>query len=406
MYLNLFEHQQIAIEKLRTGSILCGGVGSGKSLTALYYYYTKECGGKISNNKDFCLMRKPKDLYIITTAQKRDTLDWELECSNFLISSKRTESICGVKATIDSWNNIKKYTEVHGAFFIFDEQRVIGRGSWVKSFLQITRRSNNWILLSATPGDTWLDYVPVFIANGFYRTRTDFIRRHVVWNTFVKFPKVDHYVEEEYLETLKNRILVDMPYEKETEIVREDILVRYNKETFNSVFYDRWNPYENKPVKEIGQLCFLLRKVVNSDPSRIEALIDIFTKHRRVIVFYNFNYELYDLRALNGYVGLEVAEYNGHIHQPLPKSEMWVYLVQYNSGAEGWNCIETNTVVFYSLNYSYRIMTQAAGRINRLNTPFTHLYYYRLKSNSEIDNAIAKALENKKDFNERSMRFA
>ena len=46
-------------------------------------------------------------------------------------------------------------------------------------------------------------------------------------------------------------------------------------------------------------------------------------------------------------------------------------------------------------------MAQAAGRIDRLNSPYRDLYYYHLKSRSGIDIAISKALGQKKQFNER-----
>lgn len=396
MLVNLYEHQKAAIDQLKTGSILCGGVGSGKSLTALVYYFTKECGGKIY--PDITNMKKPKDLYIITTAAKRDTLDWERECTIFPLSRERLASISNVQVTVDSWNNIKKYVAVQSAFFIFDEQRVVGSGSWVKSFLKITK-SNNWILLSATPGDTWMDYIPAFIANGFYKNRTEFLRSHVVYNTFTKYPKVDHYIEEGKLNKLKNQILVTMDYLKPTRSHFTNVITKFDKKKFDLVV-KRWNPYEEKPIKDVSEYCHVMRKAVNSDESRLDAIKELVIKHQRVIIFYNFNYELFMLRTLKNDLDIDIAEYNGHKHEPLPTSLRWIYLVQYTSGAEGWNCIETNTIIFYSQNYSYRIMTQAAGRIDRLNTPFTDLYYYTLISNSTIDQAIAKSLRNKKDFNE------
>lgn len=396
MLLNLYEHQKIAVNQLKTGSILCGGVGSGKSLTALVYFFTKECGGKI--DPDITSMKKPKDLYIITTAAKRDTLDWERECSIFPLSRERLASIDNIQVIVDSWNNIKKYINTVNAFFIFDEQRVVGAGSWVKSFLKITK-TNNWILLSATPGDTWMDYIPAFIANGFYKNRSEFLRSHVVYNTFTKYPKVDHYVEEGKLNKLKDQILVNMSYSKPTLSHYEDVIVKFDKKKFDLVI-KRWNPYEEKPIKDISEYCQVMRKVVNSDISRIEAIKKLIEKHQKVIIFYNFNYELFMLRSLKEELDIELAEYNGHKHEQLPTSQKWIYLVQYMSGAEGWNCIETNTIIFYSQNYSYRIMTQAAGRIDRLNTPYSNLYYYTLISLSSIDQAISKALKNKKDFNE------
>lgn len=382
----LFEHQKIAVDQLKTGSILCGGVGSGKTLTSISYYKKEEF---------------PKDLYVITTAAKRDTLDWEHECANFAISRDRTASLDGVQLTVDSWNNIKKYIEVKDAFFIFDEQRVVGSGAWVKSFYKITKQ-NNWILLSATPGDTWVDYIPVFVANGFYKNRTEFMRRHVVFNTHVPFPKIDHYIEEGRLLRLRNQILVTMDYTKPTVQKVNTIFADYDKEKFDLVFRKRWNPFTNMPIKAVSEFFFTMRRVVNSDPSRLHIISDLLFKHKKIIVFYNFNYELDILRSLNGDRNYSVAEYNGHKHEDIPKTPSWVYLVQYTSGSEGWNCIETNTVVFYSLHYSYRMMTQAAGRIDRLNTPFAILYYFYIRSASKIDDGIMKALKNKETFNEQN----
>jgi hypothetical protein len=400
MNINLGKHQRKAINELASGSILCGGVGTGKSRTAIAYYFLKECGGeiKINGKGDFKEMKKPKDLYIITTAKKRDNLEWEGECAPFCISTKREYSINKVRVFIDSWNNIKKYINVKDAFFIFDEQRLVGSGTWVKSFLKIVKQ-NRWILLSATPGDTWTDYIPVFIANRFYKNRTEFLRRHAVYSRFTKYPKIEKFIEESHLIRLRDSITVVMEYKRETIPHDKIITVDYDKEMFNQITTKRWNPYTNKPVKTISELCYVMRKVVNSDLSRIEAVKKIIKDHPKVIIFYNFDYELEMLRELGKSLGLKTNEWNGHNHQEVPDGRSWLYLVQYTAGAEGWNCIKTDTIIFFSQNYSYKIMIQAAGRINRLNSPFIDLYYFHIRSSSIIDISIAKALKKKKDFN-------
>jgi hypothetical protein len=401
MAVNLYEHQRDAVEKLRNGSILVGGVGSGKSRTALAYYFIKECEGKIKINDEggYSPMQKPKDLYIITTARKRDTLEWEKECIPFMLSTDRELSVCGVKVTIDSWNNISKYSSIKNSFVIFDEQRVVGNGTWVKSFLKITQ-NNNWILLSATPGDTWMDYIPVFVANKWYKNRTEFIRRHVVYNNFSKYPKIDHYMEVSRLVKLRDAVIVNMRYTKRTISHDKSITTPFDKELFNTVMIKRWNIYEQRPIKDVGELCYIMRKVVNSDPRRAHMLGQLIDKHPKVIVFYNFNYERDILLQLGKDLEIPTAQWNGHKHETIPDTERWLYIVQYTAGAEGWNCIETDTIIFYSQNYSYKATTQAAGRIDRLNTPFTDLYYYYLRSTSVIDLAIQKAFNNKRDFNE------
>lgn len=398
--LKLYDYQLEAIKRMRNGCILCGGVGSGKSRTSLAYYYLEQ-GGPINSltGDDYIPMVDPKDLYIITTARKRDTLEWEGELSPFLMSTNPEVNLYSNKIVVDSWNNIKKYEGVTDAFFIFDEQRVVGSGTWVKAFLKIAK-SNRWILLSATPGDTWSDYIPVFIANGFYKNRTEFAREHIVYSRFSKFPKVDRYINTGRLIRLRNRILVDMDFKRKTVSHNEDVYVDYDVVGYKSVGKDRWDPYKNEPIVNAGVLCYVWRRIVNSDESRQRKLLELVKKHPRSIIFYNFDYELDILKNLPYDTDVEIAEWNGHAHQPIPESNKWVYLVQYTAGCEGWNCIKTDTIIFYSQNYSYKVMEQARGRIDRLNTPFTDLYYYHLKSRSGIDLAISKALKNKKTFNE------
>lgn len=391
--IELDDYQITAMNQLKTGSILCGGVGSGKSRTALAYYLVKECNGSLKDST----IGSPKPLYIITTARKRDDREWEDEFPPFPFS--------GISITIDSWNNIKKYTDVTDAFFIFDEQRVVGSGAWVKSFLQITK-NNAWILLSATPGDTWTDYIPVFIANGFYKNRTEFIRRHVVYSRYSKYPKVDHYVENGRLMRLRQAILVNMKYVKPTEQHHYPAIAGFDRETYKFVLKNRWDIYNDEPVRDISGLCYLLRKIVNSDPQRIEVVRQLIKENPKSIIFYNFNYELDILRKLGEELEIEVAEWNGQKHEPVPTSANWIYLVQYSAGAEGWNCTSTNAIIFYSQNYSYKMLVQAAGRIDRRNTPYTDLYYYHVRSNSSIDLAINAALSKKKSFNEKGFKVA
>lgn len=394
--ISLFDYQKKAVDELKSGSILWGRVGSGKSRTGLSYYYIKECGGEI--DPVVTPMTKPKDLYIITTAKKRDTLDWEREAANFGISR---EPLNGVKLVVDSWNNISHYKGIQNAFFIFDEQKVVGSGSWVKSFIKITR-SNNWILMSATPGDKWIDYVPVFVANGFYKNRTDFIRNHVVYNTYTNYPKIDRYVEVGKLERLKKKLLVKLDYKKKTIDHIVKIECTYDWVKFGKIYEQKWNPFTEKPIKSASEACYTMRRVVNSDKSRLDNIIELYKKHQKIIVFYNFDYELEILRKLNDILDVPVSEYNGHLHEPVPTGQKWIYLAQYLSAGEAWECTETNALVLYSRNYSYRQTIQAMGRIDRQNTPFLNLYYYFLSSNSPIDRAIEKAYSEKKNFNERT----
>jgi len=520
MVVKLMPHQVAAVEELNSGKILWGGVGTGKTITAAAYYMKRE---------------SPKDVYVITTAKKRDDLDWQKEFAKFGVGRARNGTVAGV-LTVDSWNNIGRYKHVTNSFFIFDEQRLVGSGGWTDAFIKIAK-TNTWILLSATPGDTWLDYIPVFVANGFYKNRTAFKEEHVVYDTFSKFPKVKRYLGVGRLVRLRNQLLVEMPYERSTVRHTHNIHVHFDKPTLESTVKSRWNHYENRPLKDVAEMFRVSRKIVNTDPSRLAAVSTLMEKHPKLIVFYNFDYELELLRTLAisppgvnlpkflmnsiaeetpilvpttssthtlepssnssssaivadlidppwktelekitstiakplpGFTGLhlaernnnlpwqipqpvnttslslhtttsstrrtstaqavkseslskcekdeptnttsivtsgstfQLAEWNGHKHEPIPNTDRWLYLVQYNAGAEGWNNTDTDAMLFYSLPYSYKMWHQAHGRIDRLNTPFTDLHYYVLKSTAFIDVAIARALDAKQSFNESS----
>lgn len=384
---DLYPHQKKAVGQLKNGSILWGGVGSGKSITAIAYYMSKEA---------------PKDIYVITTAKKRDALDWEAEAVKYGIGTRRGDTVAGV-LRVDSWNNIAKYEGVENAFFIFDEQRLVGSGAWTMAFIKIAKK-NKWILLSATPGDTWMDYIPVFVANGFYKNRTAFKREHVVYSSYTKFPKVERYLNTGRLIRHRNNILVEMPYVKHTTRYTEHVEVKHDVEKFEKALKQRWHVFEDRPIRDVSELFHVIRKIVNTDRSRLKAIRYLLNEHSKMIIFYNFDYELEILRELNE--DTVVAEWNGHKHEPVPSGKQWVYLVQYMAGSEGWNCVDTNVVVFYSLTYSYKMFHQAHGRIDRLNTSFYELQYYVLISKSMIDQAIMRALKQKKSFNESKMRVS
>ena len=399
MPVKLYEHQKKALEEIEIGCILNGGVGSGKSITSIAYYWLQEGGGL----EPFSLMTRkpPRDLYIITTARKRDDLEWHGELANFLMyPDENNKTRFGNTVIIDSWNNIRKYSEVRDAFFIFDEQRVVGSGTWVKKFLRIAQ-FNDWILLSATPGDTYMDYLPVFLANGFYRNKTEFLREHVVYSRYTKYPQIDKYINTQRLERLRDRVLIDMDFDRATVRHNEDVFVKYDISKYRDAMRNRWDPFEDKPIEQAAGLCYVLRRIVNSDESRQAAILELFEKHPKMIIFYSFDYERDILRNIYFGEDIPVNEWSGHAHQPVPEGPSWVYLVQYTAGCEGWNCVKTDTIVFYSQNYSYKIVEQAQGRIDRLNTPYTDLYYYHIRSRSGIDLAITRALTKKKKFNER-----
>ena len=400
-----YRHEQIeAVRQLQNGSILAGGVGSGKTLTSLAWYLTSVCnaasfkkGGSLAKKK----VKGSPTLYVITTAKKRDSLEWEEEAARLGLSTDPACSFTGSSIVVDSWNNIGKYSDREHAVFFFDEQRASGSGRWVKEFLKITRK-NTWLLLSATPGDVWMDYLPVFMAHGFFRTRTEFMEDHVIFDRFAKYPKVKRYIGEAKLQRLRRSILVEMPVERHTTRERETVYCDYDRDLYKWVVKNRMDPWTEEPLRDAGGVCRILRKVVSDNDWRSEQAKRILSSNERVIVFYNYNYELDRILAVAESLGLPAAQWNGHRHDAIPAEPRWVYICQYTSAAEGWNCTSTDTVLFWSLNYSWRVTEQCEGRIDRLNTPYSRLKYYFLESHSSIDEAVRRSLSSKKVFNERA----
>lgn len=417
MSIELYPYQIEAVNKLRNGNILCGGVGTGKSRTSLAYVYICELEGDldvvvvdpitkevIKRYGKWAPPKVKKDIYIITTAKKRDTKEWSLELTPFGLSDLDRYKKEGVtnNVIIDSWNNISKYKRVTNAIFIFDEQRVTGKGAWVKYFYKITKKNKNkWILLSATPGDNWSDYIPVFVANGFYQNKTEFKQMHIVYKPYMDYPVIDHYENKPLLYSYKREILVLMESPFKIAKTRRHEICSYDKQLYKNILKTRWDPYDDCPIENISKLCYILRKVVNEDQSRVNRLLDLLMKIDKAIIFYNYTYELNIIRRVATQLGFDIGEWNGENHTPVPTSNKWVYICQYNSAAEGWNCITTDTIIFYSLSYSYKMMKQAEGRIDRANTPFKELFYYYFRSYSPIDESIMKALKLKKNFNEK-----
>ena len=389
------DYQLEAVNKLQNGNILKGGTGSGKSFTSLYYYWVKVCGGEF--DPDYKPMINPRPLYIITTPRKRDQHEWDKEMVPFLLS--QSEDISPVKVVVDSWNNIKKYVNVYGAFFIFDENRIVGSGAWVKAFLKIAKK-NQWILLTATPGDSWIEYYPVFVANGFFKNKSDFREKHVEMNPFTRYPSIKRYHNVGKLIKYRNMITVSMKSPVITTQHHEDVVCDYDKDMEDICLKRRWHPFEDRPLRDATEMAVVMRKISFGDDSRIRAVLQLHQTHPRMIIFYDYDFELEMLHEMCYEFNINFAEWNGHKHEPVPEDGNWLYLCQYTAAGEAWNCTTCSTMIFFNNNYSYKKMIQAAGRIDRLNTPYKDLYYYHLTSKSYIDKRVSMALKQKKKFNE------
>lgn len=393
-------YQQDAVDRMKNGCILNAGVGTGKSFMGLLYYWTEVCDG-VYTDDEYKPMKNPRPLLIITTPKKRDSLEWEKDMLPFLLSPDDDANPYSSDAPvrIDSWQNIKKYTNVVGYFVIFDENCLSSWGTWTKSFLKIAKK-NQWILLTATPGDNWSDYIPVFIANGFYKNKTEFKENHIIMNPFTRYPSIKGYFNQGKLMKYRKQITVTVNDSRITIPIHKDIRCDYDKETEKLVLRNRWHPFEDRPLRDATEMAVVMRKIAFGDYSRIDKCKELHEVNPRIIIFYDYDFELDMLVEMCETEGYVYAQWNGHKHDPIPDEARWLYLVQYTAGNAAWNCISTNCMIFFNDNYSYKKMKQAAGRIDRLNTPYHELFYYHLTSSSFIDKRIKKTLLDKSAFND------
>lgn len=373
------DYQKRAINQMHNGCILCGGVGAGKSLTSLGYIDKVYPSGTV---------------YIITPARKRNTGEW--------FDDIRKNDMDETRFVVDSWNNLSKYKDVKDAFFLFDEQKVSGKGTWAKSLIRIAK-SNQWILLSATPGDTYDDYATVLIANGFVRNRTTWYDEYCVTKSQPFFHIVDHK-NKDVIDMMIRRIFIKMDYQSDKKRIERVIPIQARSAgEEKEILMTHKAPGAQMPFTTFAAAIAYVRMNCYDKSKKTEALRKIIEKHKKIIVFYNFLSEKLEIERAAIDANVTINFYNGQRHDPIPDTDEWVYGVQYNSGAEAWNCITTNAMVFYSPNYSYKTMEQAHGRIDRVNSPYECLYYYMLLNELNIDNKVMNALSSKKDFNEKML---
>ena len=398
--------QENCLERLSTGKVLAADTGAGKSIMSLAWYLSKECASDEhslkSGAKAWTLYHGSPDLYIITTPKKRDSEEWESDLSKFnLVKGRNSKEMGEVNIFIDSWNNIKKYTEIKNSVFIFDEQRAVGSGTWAKSFVKIAKQ-NHWIMLSATPGDTWSDWCPLMIAKGYYPNRTAFFNKHAVYNPYVKYREIIRWDNTDELEYYRSKMLVTCRMEKKTTRHFEEVIADCsNKYEVKRAYKERTNPKTGEPFKSASELCAYTRNIINTDPTRSAVGLKIIQMYDRIIIFYTLTDELEGIKWACNKAGRKMYFYNGEIHDQVPTGNNWAYIVQYTAGSEAWNCTTCNAMLFWDLTYSYKQFKQATGRIDRLNTPYSDLYYYAIRSYMPLDLAIRRALREKKDFNSR-----
>ena len=109
------------------------------------------------------------------------------------------------------------------------------------------------------------------------------IRSHVIFNRFVKYPKVEAYIDTWKLTENRQKILVHMHYEKKTKHVIKLMYASYDESLYKFVSEKRWNVYTDKPIKNISELCYVWRKIVNDDKSREDIIGRIIEEKRKVI---------------------------------------------------------------------------------------------------------------------------
>ena len=136
------------------------------------------------------------------------------------------------------------------------------------------------------------------------------------------------------------------------------------------------------------------------NPHKIEAFKDLLESTQdRLIVFYSFNCELVELKAVCNDLGRPVSMINGSVKDlsAYEHESNSVTLIQWQSGSMGLNLQKANKTIYFGLTESAEYWMQAHKRTNRIGQERPCFYYILLCENS-IEELILDSLQRGVDF--------
>lgn len=397
----LYGFQLDAVSELLEGRhFIVAGCGAGKTAMALVW------ANSVSHQTG------KNNVVIVTTASKSKTGDFEQEADVWCPSLLNSLSSFSVL----SWHKLRAWVEAHAGMdlssyiFIFDEVQRAKAGvssGMGRAFLKITKATDTWAAFTGTPGDTWLSFYPYFQACNLVKNKTSFLNHYANIQTYKGYPEITGWINEDRLKDMWAAISFAPDTEKVMSELPEQThrVFTFKKPTsYNKIFKTRMNE-EGEFLDTAGALCAELRRQCFTKDKQEWIKDFVEGLESGCVFFYNFIKTGDMLEEIIGKAlpkGARVWRIDGK-HHDIPTAdtigEHDMVLCQWQSGSEALNLQFLHYWCSVEACYSYSTSIQARGRIRRLGQKMPQFYYY-LKTEYTIEDAVYEALKTKSDFAE------
>lgn len=397
----LYDFQTKAVEQLIGGKhFIIAGCGAGKTAIALVWAEQKQ------------RQTGKQRLLVVTTASKSKTGDFENELLEWCTPafSNTLESM-----SVVSWHKLAAWVKANicniGRYIvIFDE---VQRGSagvssgMGKAFLKITGKTRDWAAFTGTPGDTWLKFYPYFTSCNLVSGKTRFLDEYANVQTYKGYPEIVGWRNEERLK----KMWAQISYAPDTEKVMSELpeqthkVITFKKPaSYNKILKTRTNE-DGEFLDTAGALCAELRRQCFTKDKQEWIKDFVEGLESGCVFFYNFIKTGDMLEEIIGKAlpkGAKIWRIDGK-HHDIPTADTIgdhdMVLCQWQSGSEALNLQFLHYWCSVEACYSYSTSIQARGRIRRLGQKMPQFYYY-LKTEYTIEDAVYEALKTKSDFAE------
>lgn len=383
--MQLYPSQEDYLKRLGNKPYMFAGVGSGKTLMAIFRAHRSGA----------------RKVIVICPASVRDTKVWEKDLEKSGLQFDEFEvygfSFLQKFKTVDFTKYRDYYVIIDEAHKIKNSQSLQGMGAWKLCLL-----ARDYSLLSGTPMSKWADAVNYAKITGLVKHKTEFYKRFVVEQPsfahkgmdIVGYRDTDTLVRwwtsialrghsEDFVELPKKQIIdVEIP-------VKRTEYIRMLKERMSA---------DGEPLDSAPKLTWALRAYAETAPEKINWVVEKVEGLENCLIFVNTIAAIEQLSAKLKAAHIKHGVWYGKKKDKFEDQK--VMIVQYQSGGTGLNLQKFSTTIFLSPCYSFIDYTQAVGRTYRNGQP-NKCTFYHLKAFRTIDASIYAALAEKRDFDDK-----
>lgn len=383
--ISLYPTQEDYLARLGNKPYMFAGVGSGKTLMALFRAHRTGA----------------RKVIVICPASVRDTKVWQLdlEKSGLEFDAFQVEGYSFLQKfkKLDFTMYSDYYVIIDEAHKIKNSQSLQGMGAWKLCLL-----ARGYSLLSGTPMSKWADATNYAKITGLVTNKTEFYRKYVVEQRSYAHKGMDivGYRNTEELIRWWNSIALRGRSEEFVELPRKQVIevsVPIKRKEYISMIKNRITA-DGEPLDNAPKLTWALRAHAEAAPEKIRWVVEKVEGLENCIIFVNTIAAIESLSAHLKDAGVKHGVWYGKKKDKFEDQNVMV--VQYQSGGTGLNLQKFSTTIFLSPCYSFIDYTQAVGRTYRNGQP-NKCTFYHLKSFGTIDAAIYAALSEKRDFDDK-----